>query len=159
MKELKFGIIGTGMISGMFAEAVREVKGVSVSIVLSRKRETGEDFVRRIYTDGSSRPNVVTGIKELFSSEVNAIYVASPNRYHAETAIEAMRSGFDVLCEKPIASNLKEYDEMLSVSEKTGKVLFSICITPRKLHNFVYNNILMLNRLTTNPIFGIMSRI
>ena len=123
MKELKFGIIGTGMISGMFAESVREVKGVSVSTVLSRKRETGEDFVRRIYTDGSSRTNVVTGIKELFSSEVNAIYVASPNRYHAETAIEAMRSGFDVLCEKPIASNLKEYDEMLSVSEKTGKVL------------------------------------
>ena len=47
MKSLKFGIIGTGMISGLFTEAVREVSGVSVSTVLSRKRETGEDFVRR----------------------------------------------------------------------------------------------------------------
>ena len=123
MKSLKFGIIGTGMISGLFTEAVREVSGVSVSTVLSRKRETGEDFVRRNYSDRSSVPEVVTEIKDLFSSDVNAIYVASPNRFHAETAIGAMRAGYDVLCEKPIASDLKEYDEMLSVSEKTGKVL------------------------------------
>ncbi len=123
MKELKFGIIGTGMISGMFADAVREVSGVSVAAVLSRKKETGEDFVRRNYPDGSFRPAVVTEIKDLFSSDVNAIYVASPNKYHAETSIEAMSAGFDVLCEKPIASNVKEYDEMLAVSAKTGKVL------------------------------------
>ncbi len=123
MKSLKFGIIGTGMISGLFTEAVREVSGVSVSTVLSRKRETGEDFVRRNYSDRSSVPEVVTEIKDLFSSDVNAIYVASPNRFHAETAIGAMRAGYDVLCEKPIASDLKVYDDMLSVSEKTGKVL------------------------------------
>ena len=76
MKELKFGIIGTGMISGMFADAVREFSGVSVAAVLSRKKETGEDFVRRNYPDGSFRPAVVTEIKDLFSSDVNAIYVA-----------------------------------------------------------------------------------
>ena len=90
MKSLKFGIIGTGMISGLFTEAVREVSGVSVSTVLSRKRETGEDFVRRNYSDRSSVPEVVTEIKDLFSSDVNAIYVASPNRFHAETAISRL---------------------------------------------------------------------
>ena len=123
MKELKFGIVGTGMISGMFADAVLEVDGASVTAVLSRKKETGDDFVRRNFNDRSPFPAVVTDYKDLFSSDVNAIYVASPNVLHAETAIEAMHAGFDVLCEKLVATNGKEYAAMLDVSEKTGRVL------------------------------------
>ncbi|MBR3640365.1 MAG: Gfo/Idh/MocA family oxidoreductase [Clostridia bacterium] len=107
----------------MFAEAINEVKGASITAILSRKRETGDEFVKCNFSDNSNQPSVVTDIKELFSSDVNAIYVASPNRFHAETAKEAMKAGFDVLCEKPVASNRKEYDEMLAVSEKTGKIL------------------------------------
>ena len=123
MKELKFGIIGTGMISGMFVEALREVRDTSVTAVLSRKRETGEEFVSRYFGGSVLRPAVVTDVKELFLSNVNAIYIAAPNRFHSELSIEAMKAGFDVLCEKPIASNSAECKEMFSVSEKTGKVL------------------------------------
>lgn len=123
MKELKFGVIGTGMISGMFAEAVREVDGASITAVLSRKAETGNDYVNKFFFDDPEKPEVVTAIDDLFLADVNAIYIASPNKYHAEHSIRSMQAGYDVLCEKPIASNKKEYDDMTAVSEKTGKVL------------------------------------
>lgn len=123
MKKFKFGVIGTGMISGMFREAVREVPGAVITAVLSRNASTGDDFVRSFFDDGDERPAVVTTLDELFRSDIDAVYVASPNRYHAETSIEAMKAGFDVLCEKPIASNLREYDRMTLTSEKTGRLL------------------------------------
>lgn len=123
MNELKFGIIGTGMISGMFVHAVRETSGVSVGAVLSRSMDTGEAFISQNFPEQVKRPVVLTDIGELFKSDINAIYIASPNKFHAKTAIDAMQAGFDVLCEKPISSNKPEYDEMTAVSEKTGKVL------------------------------------
>jgi phthalate 4,5-cis-dihydrodiol dehydrogenase len=51
---------------------------------------------------------------------VEAIYIASPHRFHASQAVEAMEQGKHVLVEKPLALTLEECDEVVAAADRTG---------------------------------------
>ena len=119
MSDLKIGIIGTGMISGMFCDAVEEVDSVTVGAVLSRSEERGEGFVRENRLDCA----VFTDFEAFAGSGIDAVYVASPNCLHMKHTIESVRRRLHVLCEKPIASDAGEYAEMRREAEKCERIL------------------------------------
>ena len=54
---------------------------------------------------------------------MEAVYVASPNYAHCAQSIAMMRAGKHVLCEKPMASNAREVEEMLACAREMGVVL------------------------------------
>ena len=56
---------------------------------------------------------------------IEAVWVATPNRFHCEHAIVAMRAGKHVIVEKPMAVSLEEADAMIAVSEREGVVLLA----------------------------------
>lgn len=56
-------------------------------------------------------------------SEIDAVDICTPNYLHAPMAIAALRSGLDVLCEKPLARNTDEARQMVSTAEKEGRIL------------------------------------
>ena len=53
-------------------------------------------------------------------ASVEAIYIASPHRFHALQAVAAMEHGKHVLVEKPLALTLEECDAVIDAAEKTG---------------------------------------
>src|SRR5688500_15725657 len=55
--------------------------------------------------------------------EIDAVSIATPNKYHKEPTIDALRAGKHVLCEKPLAMNADEAREMCRVAKDTGKIL------------------------------------
>ena len=55
--------------------------------------------------------------------EVKAVSICTPNKVHSTIAIEAMRKGKDVLCEKPAARVYSEALEMQKVQHETGRIL------------------------------------
>jgi phthalate 4,5-cis-dihydrodiol dehydrogenase len=57
--------------------------------------------------------------------EVEAVWVATPNRFHCEHAIEAMRNGKHVVVEKPMAVSLAEADRMIETAAKYGVTLLA----------------------------------
>jgi phthalate 4,5-cis-dihydrodiol dehydrogenase len=57
--------------------------------------------------------------------EVEAVWIATPNRFHAEHAIEAMRAGKHVIVEKPMAITLEEADRMVEVSRTHNVTLLA----------------------------------
>jgi len=59
----------------------------------------------------------------LADERLDLIVVASPNHLHAEHAIAAMESGYDVVCEKPMALSVAEADRMVAAAERTGRRL------------------------------------
>lgn len=56
----------------------------------------------------------------LASGEVDAVSVCTPNELHARVSIEALKAGVDVLCEKPMAVNLAECEQMVKTAKKQG---------------------------------------
>src|SRR5262249_3747722 len=56
-------------------------------------------------------------------SSIEAIYIASPHKFHARQAIEAMTHGKHVLVEKPLALTLEECDAVRGAAERTGMQL------------------------------------
>ena len=59
----------------------------------------------------------------LLAESPDIVSIATPNAFHKDLAIQAMRGGAHVLCEKPMAMNATEAREMLAVSKETGRRL------------------------------------
>jgi predicted dehydrogenase len=60
-------------------------------------------------------------LDELFSSgEIDAVYIALPNTMHKEFAVRAARAGLHVLCEKPMAINVRECEQMIRAAKSTN---------------------------------------
>ncbi|MGF7018152.1 putative dehydrogenase [Lachnospiraceae bacterium PF1-21] len=119
MKQVKFAIIGTSVITKKFLEVASSVPEFTLTAVYSRDLQKAKDF-------GASY-----GVTAFYDSlealaadqEIDAVYIASPNSCHAAQTIQMMKAGKHVLCEKPIASNEAEVKEMEKVAKENGVVL------------------------------------
>ncbi len=58
--------------------------------------------------------------------EADMVLVCTPNGLHADQSIAALKAGFHVLCEKPMALNLANAKKMVSVAQKAGKHLMVV---------------------------------
>lgn len=142
---LRFGIVGTNWITERFIQAAEETEQFELKAVYSRTEEKGKAFAAKY----NSQPKVYTDLAEMASSdEVDAVYIASPNSLHAEQAILCMRHGKHVLCEKPLASNVKEVQAMLQTA-KDHDVLLMEALKSTLMPNFrvIANNLYKLGRV------------
>ena len=118
MTPVRFGIIGTNFVSDWLADAVSAVDCATVSAVYSRTAEKGTAFAA-----AHNIPAVYTDMEEFLSSDIDAVYIASPNMLHMEHTLKAAFHGKHVLCEKPMAITLEECERMLSEARRNGKTL------------------------------------
>ncbi|HUB24518.1 MAG TPA: Gfo/Idh/MocA family oxidoreductase [Tepidisphaeraceae bacterium] len=119
MDKLRWGILGTGNIARQFAAGLRASQRGELISVASRARETGHAFAMeyRARTLWLGYENLVK------DPDVDAVYVSLPNSMHHEWTIAALKAGKHVLCEKPLATNAREAEEMFDVAQRCGKVL------------------------------------
>lgn len=116
---IKFATIGSNFIVHQFIEAAREVADFEYVAAYSRTYETGAALAKQY-----GAKTVYTDLEELArETNIDAVYIASPNSLHAEQSILMMQHGKHVLCEKPIASNSQEFEEMAKVAKAHGVVL------------------------------------
>lgn len=59
-------------------------------------------------------------------NEIDVVSVCTPNGLHAEHTIKALRAGFHVLCEKPMALTAADCKQMMAAAEAAGKQLFIV---------------------------------
>lgn len=116
---IRFGVIGTNWITESFISAAREVEDFKLAAVYSRSIETASTFAEK-----HSIAATFTDIEEMAASgQIDAVYIASPNSFHAAHAIACMKHGIHVLCEKPIASNANELRQMIAAAKENGVLL------------------------------------
>ncbi|MBM7619269.1 putative dehydrogenase [Bacillus tianshenii] len=129
---MRFGIIGTNWITESFIAAASEVEGFTLTAVYSRTKERAQEFAAK-----HGAENIYTDLNDFASSDkIDAVYIASPNSLHNEQAILCMKNKKHVLCEKPIASNTRELQEMIRVA-KEQKVLLMEALKTTYLPNFI----------------------
>jgi predicted dehydrogenase len=101
MVKLRWGILGTGHIAGVFARGVAASQSGELTAVGSRAQPSAERFAREF-----GLPRAHDSYEALLADrEVQAVYVATPHPRHAEWAIRAAQAGKHVLCEKPLTIN------------------------------------------------------
>ena len=115
-KSLKWGIIGTGNIAGQFAAGCASARRGGIVAVASRSQSSADHFAQQF-----AFQSAFGSYDELLSSDaVDAIYLSLPNSMHHEWTLKALRAGKHVLCEKPLATNVEQAEEMFAVAEHTG---------------------------------------
>ena len=118
---VRFGIIGTNWISGDLTEAIKMTEGAEVKAVYSRKRETAEEFIKKYNIKNCI---IFTELEKMAESEeIDAVYVGSPNSLHSSQSILCLKNKKHVICEKPIATKVKDFDEMTAIAEKNNVAL------------------------------------
>lgn len=116
---ISFGIIGTNWITDRFLAGAALDPRFQLSAVYSRTEERATEFAGKY-----NIPHTYTDMDAMFAGgEIEAVYIASPNSFHAEYAIAAMNRGIHVLCEKPIASNSRELEAMIDAAKRNGVLL------------------------------------
>ncbi|MCU0709808.1 MAG: Gfo/Idh/MocA family oxidoreductase [Pirellula sp.] len=81
------------------------------------------DFSRvtQAFADNWGYESVETDWRKLLKrSDIDAVDICTPNNIHKEIAIEAAKAGKMILCEKPLAMNAAEGEEMVAAVEKAG---------------------------------------
>jgi predicted dehydrogenase len=116
---LRWGILGTGNIARQFTRGQSPGSRNVLSAVGSRGIHSAEQFAA-----AHGLPRAHGSYEALVADPgVDAVYLSLPNSMHHEWTIRSLRAGKHVLCEKPIAANAAEAEEMFDVAEREGRVL------------------------------------
>lgn len=118
MEEIRIGIIGYGFMGHQHMQMLRNFDGITVVAVCDTDIKQMEDAPGEVKT--------FIDYQDLLSvEEINTVLIVVPNPLHKEVAVAAARAGKHIICEKPAAMTVAEYDEMVEVA-KECKVLFTV---------------------------------
>ena len=116
---INMGVIGTSWITEEFIKGASLVKDFKLTSVYSRSEEKAKAFAAKY-----NLTNVFTDLEEMAKSKaIDAVYIASPNSLHAEQSILFLKNKKHVLCEKAVASNVKELNLMIKAAKDNNMLL------------------------------------
>jgi len=108
----KWGIIGPGRIAKKFTNSVLKIPGASIYAVASRSSTDPEQLKQTFHAKKCYK-----SYEELVAdSEVDAIYIATPHRFHYENAKLCLEAEKAVLCEKSFTVNANQADGLIKLS-------------------------------------------
>lgn len=126
VKEIVLGTIGTGPIVRSILAGVARTDGIRLGAVYSRSQEKG-----RALASEHNVEKVCTDLTDLMhDSEVNFIYIASPNNLHFPQAHLALSHGKHVLCEKPLTPEKEQLETLSRLADEQGLLLLEAVPTP-----------------------------
>lgn len=114
--KLRVGIAGLGVASSQVLPAFGRENS---PYVLAGGADVSPD-VRERFTAKYGCPSYASVEEMCRSDDVNAVWISTPNTFHAEHVVTAARHGKHVICEKPMAVTLAECDRMLRACEANG---------------------------------------
>lgn len=119
MKKIKAAVIGYGGMGNWHCRKIKEIDELELAGVydiLESKNAAAEENGYHAYSS----------LEELLADPaVEIVTVATPNQVHKPICIQAMEAGKHVVCEKPVALNHEELQDMIQAAEENG-VIFTV---------------------------------
>ncbi len=130
IETVRVGLIGSGFVTSIHHEALRNLPGVRVVAVASPTPGHAEKFAME-----RGIPRHFTDYRSLLDlPEIDLVVLGLPNDLHCEATCQAAAAGKHVIVEKPMAMNLAECDRMIAACEKAGVMLGyaeELCFAPK----------------------------
>ncbi len=118
-KRVRFGVVGTGVIAHRFAEAIKNVPEAELVAVASRTKENAMSF-----GDEFNIPVRFDSYEKMAEADfIDAAYIAVPHSGHIGCSLLMMNNKKNVLCEKPMAVNFREAEEMFRCARENDVLL------------------------------------
>ena len=142
---IKYGVIGSGWIAEEFVKGAQTVEGMCFAAMYSRTYEKGREFAEKFGCE-----TVYIDLEELAKSDIDAVYIASPNLLHYEQSKMMLEHGKHVLCEKPITITPDEFEELFSLAQSKNLIYTeAIMMMHSHLKDKVKNAIGKIGKITT----------
>ena len=118
MKEIKWAVLGTGIIANEMAQALIK-NGKNIYSVANRTHQKAVDFAQK-YNIGK----VYDNMNDVFTDpEVDVVYITTPHNTHLEFMKKAIENGKHILVEKSITLNSDELNEAISLAKEKGVII------------------------------------
>jgi xylose dehydrogenase (NAD/NADP) len=119
--KLKWGVAGLGRFAELtFIPTLSLLRRSSISSVFSNDINRANNISEKYGIN-----NKYNNYDEFLNSNINTVFISSANAYHYEQVIKAAKAGKNILCEKPLALNSSQAEEMVRIC-KENNVLFAV---------------------------------
>jgi len=120
-KKLKIGIIGSGGIAqGCHMKGYQSIPELCEMVATC---DVNPEIAKQAADKFNIKKTYVDYREMLADPEIDAVSVATPNKYHKQPTIDALTAGKHVICEKPLGMNADECREMCRAAKDSGKIL------------------------------------
>lgn len=128
---MKVAIIGLGAIAPMHIEALKE-RGEEIVAVCDVERKKCDDVNREYSLNARGYENYVEMLEK---ENLDVVHVCTPHYLHAEMTIAALEKNINVICEKPLAINQTQLDD-IEKAVKASKAQLGVCFQTRYNRSF-----------------------
>lgn len=109
------GFVGSKGIAITVAKELKNNKDINIVAVYSRSFEHCQEFAKQF---GATPYKTYEDMLE--DKRINAIYVATPHRFHYSYSKKALEKHIPVICEKTLTLNLKSAEELFEIAKKNN---------------------------------------
>ncbi len=122
-EKLNFAMIGVGIQGrGDMMPFVNSDK-INVVAVCDVDKERAADAKKRVDEKQKGDCRIVYDFREIINDPmIDIVGIATPDHWHAYIAVEAMKHGKDVFCEKPLTFSIDEAKKIMCAQKKYGRV-------------------------------------
>ena len=158
-KTFRWGLVGPGRIAHRFAAALEVVKDAELYAVASRDLARAQAFAGTYQA-----PKAYSDYQALLADpKVDAVYIATPHRFHFEQSMAALEAGKPVLCEKPLTVNAVQAQILVQTARLRGVFLMEALWTRflpvfREVREWLDQGFIGQTRLLTST-FGIKAEL
>jgi len=137
-RTVTMGFIGAGGRATQLLPVFMAITGtrlLAVCDVNRERRERAKATVDAFY--GNKDCALYSDFRELLARpDIDALYIATGDRWHAQLAMQAMRAGKDVYCEKPISLSMREGEAVVAAANRYRRI-YQGGVQRRNVGNFV----------------------
>ena len=117
MNKIKVGVVGTGFIGPAHIEALRRLPNVEVVGLCEVNIDLATEKAKQL---GIPKAYVFDDL--LNDKSITSVHICTPNFLHYSQSKAALAAGKHVICEKPLAKDLAEAEELVALAAKSGLV-------------------------------------
>lgn len=121
--KITVAILGCGIRGKQHAQDLAKLPDCEIAYVCDPDRDRAAELAAQIAKLNRPQPKAVQNLRTVLDDKsVAAVFVATPNHWHALAAVWAMRAGKDVYVEKPVSHNVAEGRLMVETARKLGRI-------------------------------------
>jgi predicted dehydrogenase len=118
------GVIGPGGMGSQHLDLLARTKGVDVAYVCDVDQERLQKAAKAAEAGSGRAPRAVRDLRQVLDDRtVDAVFIATPDHWHAPASILALEAGKHVYVEKPCSHNIREGRLMVEAARRSGKCL------------------------------------